>query len=80
MVRSVAFSVIMCIITHLSASGDEAQTLIWNSSYDGGGGAVEAASLVFLLEVFLINQAGQLFELFSRTHRCRRFHQFLQKL
>jgi hypothetical protein len=27
--------------------------------------AVEAASLVFLLEVFLINQAGQLFELFS---------------
>jgi 4-diphosphocytidyl-2C-methyl-D-erythritol kinase len=31
----------------------------------GGGGAGEAASLVFLLEVFLINQAGQLFELFS---------------
>jgi hypothetical protein len=29
------------------------------------GGAVEAASLVFLVEAFLINQAAQLFELSS---------------
>jgi hypothetical protein len=63
MVRSVAFCV---VIAHLSASGDKAQTLIRNSSHRTmEGRAVEAASLVFLLEVFLIDQAGQLFELFS---------------
>jgi hypothetical protein len=71
MVRSIAFSVITKHVHYhslVSLGGTRPKRLSGTHRTmegGGGGGAGEAASLVFLLEVFLINQAGQLFELFS---------------